>query len=260
MCQISAESVRCWREHGYVKVDGFFEETEVAELQQWVDEISEWPDSEEKWLHHRERTASGEIRLARSENFVPYHNEMCDVLTKGKLLTALEQLLEQPAVLYKEKINYKYPGGGGYAAHQDAPAYEFIKHHVTCLLAIDPMREENGCLFFSPGRHREGLISIDDRGCIEPDVAQQMDWVPVPTAPGDVLFFSSYAPHKSPPNSSDEPRRGIYLTYNALAEGDFRQQYYEDKRKTFAKYKSTGTDQAQQISKIGHFRGDTISH
>ena len=99
------------------------------------------------------------------------------------------------------------------------------------------MREENGCLFFSPSRHREGLIALDDRGCITSEVAASMEWEPVPTEPGDVLFFSSYAPHKSPPNGTDQSRRAIYLTYNALSEGDFRQQYYDDKRKAFAEYK-----------------------
>jgi len=256
---ISEELLQRWREDGYLKLPAFLNQQESADARKWVEEISSWPPSDSQWMHHQEQTARGDVRLARTENFVPFHRGMKRLLTEGKILAALEQLMGEPAVLYKEKINYKYPGGGGYAAHQDAPAYEFIKNHVTCLVTIDPMREENGCLFFSPGRHREGLIALDDRGCIKTDVADSLEWIAVRTDPGDVLFFSSYAPHMSPPNTSEQPRRAIYLTYNALAEGDFREQYYEDKRQAFAAYKSSGSDKAQQISKIGHFQGKTIT-
>ena len=139
------------------------------------------------------------------------------------------------------------------------PAYEFIKQHVTCLVTVDSMNEQNGCLYFSNGRHQEGLIALDERGCIDVDAAAAMEWSPVPMEPGDVLFFSSYAPHMSPPNQSDSPRRAVYLTYNAAEEGDFREQYYADKRAAFAKYKLSGSDKAGQISKIGHFQGRTVT-
>ena len=70
---------------------------------------------------------------------------------------------------------------------------------------------------------------------------------------GDALFFSSYAPHKSPPNHSDRPRRTLYLTYNATTEGDLREEYYQDKRRSLAARKAAG--EKARISKIGHFAG-----
>ena len=72
-------------------------------------------------MHHREQTSLGDVQLSRTENFVPFHADMRRLLTEGTLIEAVGQLMGQPAVLYKEKINYKHPGGGGYAAHQDAP-------------------------------------------------------------------------------------------------------------------------------------------
>jgi hypothetical protein len=38
-------------------------------------------------------------------------------------------------------------------------------------------------------------------------------------------------PHKSGPNLSSTKRRIMYLTYGKLAEGDWRNRYYEDKFK-----------------------------
>ena len=65
--------------------------------------------------------------------------------------------------------------------------------------------------------------------------------------PGDILLISSYAPHKSDGNKTTDRRRIVYLTYNALSAGDFRQQYYATKTDAIQS-KSTG-----KISKIGHF-------
>jgi ectoine hydroxylase-related dioxygenase (phytanoyl-CoA dioxygenase family) len=181
-------------------------------------------------------------------------------VTDGKVLDVVSELMAEQAVLYKEKINYKYPGGGGYAAHQDAPAYEFIDYHVTCLISVDSATPESGCLYFSPGRHQEGFIALDEKGCVAPETAATMEWVAVPTNPGDILLFGSYIPHKSPTNRSDQPRRIVYLTYNARSQGDWREKYYADKRQAFSEYAEDGSNRDKQISKIAHFRGKTVNH
>jgi hypothetical protein len=57
--------------------------------------------------------------------------------------------------------------------------------------------------------------------------------VPMPSNPGDVLFFDSYAPHASKPNRTRRPRRILYLTYNAASAGDHRLRYFAEKRANF---------------------------
>jgi hypothetical protein len=59
------------------------------------------------------------------------------------------------------------------------------------------------------------------------------DLEPVPTQPGDVLFFDSYVPHASKPNLSGNQRRILYPTYNRTSDGDHRARYYADKRANF---------------------------
>ena len=253
------EPAQCntWETNGYLRISGFFSESEVAALRRWVAEIESREQDSQRWMHHYESVSDG-TRLSRTENFVPYHEGMKSTLTAGKVTDAISELMGGPAALYKEKINYKYPGGGGYAPHQDAPAYEFVSNHTTCLISIDEATAENGCLYFSPGRHREGMIALDADGCIAPDVAKGMDWVAAPTQPGDVLLFSSYIPHKSDANGSNLPRRIIYAVYNSLSEGDWRDKYYEDKRQAFSQYATEDSGRSGQISKIAHFQGRTV--
>jgi ectoine hydroxylase-related dioxygenase (phytanoyl-CoA dioxygenase family) len=57
--------------------------------------------------------------------------------------------------------------------------------------------------------------------------------VQVPTEPGDLLLFDSFAPHASKPNLTDAPRRILYLTYNLASEGDQRVRYFAEKRANF---------------------------
>ena len=250
---IHQDELNQWKSDGYLKLPGFLTQVETENLQQWIEEISEWPPSDDQWMHHFEQTPFG-IKPARTEYILDYHSGIQKLLTQGKVIECAGQLMGKPAILYKEKINYKYPGGGGYAPHQDAPAYEFIKNHITCSIAVDAATPENGCLFFAPGLHQQGLLHLDAHGCIEPQFALTLDWEPVSMQPGDALFFSSYAPHKSPPNKTQQPRRTLYLTYNAAEEGNLREEYYADKRRSLAEVGQT-SDEKLKISKIGHFDG-----
>ena len=150
----------------------------------------------------------------------------------------LADLFGEPCVLFKEKINYKFPGGGGFAPHQDATAYRFVDHHISCMVPLDPATPESGCLYVAPGFDR-GQMPTDERGRIESAHAATLDWEPVPLQPGGLLFFDSYAPHYSDTNTTTRPRRAAYLTYNAASRGDFRDRYYADKR---AEFESAGGD------------------
>ena len=237
-----------FRKFGWVLTEPLRPEA-VAELRSWVDDLMMWPD-DGPWLHYREATANGP-RLCRTENFVPFHDELRELLTRSELSDTASILLDETAVLYKEKINYKAPGGAGYSAHQDAPAYRFIETHVSCMLAIDDSRESNGCLEVVSSMHNE-VLPMDDKGCIRADIVEQLDWTPAPIWAGQALWFHSRTPHRSGPNTSNEPRRALYPTYNALREGDLRAAYYEQKAAEFA------ASDGPRVSLIGDFEGQMI--
>jgi 2-aminoethylphosphonate dioxygenase len=134
-------------------------------------------------------------------------------------------------VLFKEKINFKMPGGPGFKVHQDQHAgwTRYAPLFVTAMVTIDPTTIENGCLELIAGRHREGLLGEEWAPLPEDALVLQA----VPTAPGDVVFFDSFVPHASKPNFTAEPRRVLYLTYNLAEHGDQRSPYYADKHASF---------------------------
>lgn len=244
------DDVAHFREHGWVLTRS---REDLALLASWVDEVADWPDDAGPWLHHRELTDTGP-QLCRTENFVPFHAGLRALLTTGRMLDTASALLGEPAVLYKEKINYKLPGGAGYAPHQDAPAYRFVQTHVSCMVAVDDATVDNGCLEVASGQHHE-LLPTDPTGCIRADVVASLDWQPVEVRAGETLWFHSRTPHRSGPNLGSTPRRALYPTYNAAAEGDLRAAYYEQKRAELA---AADAGDRVPVSLIGDFQGRPV--
>jgi len=245
-----------WNRDGFLLMPGFLAAAATEALDGWVAEIASWPPQDDRWMHHYEQIGD-QPRLARSEFLIAFHDGIRRLLTEGAVPETAAALLGEPVVLYKEKINYKYPGGGGYAAHQDAPAYAHADRHITCSIAVDAANAANGCLAFAPGLHTRGRIATDDQGCIAPAVAEDLPWVDVPMHAGDALFFGSYAPHRSTSNRTAAPRRSLYLTYNAAADGDHRETYYRDKRRALA-HRGSEERGSAKLSTIGHFLGKAV--
>jgi hypothetical protein len=246
-------AVADFRANGWVAVDALDADT-VAHLPRWIDEIAAVPDGADGVLQHFEGTGGGPL-LCRSENFVPVHEALRRLLCTGALVEVASALLGEPAVLYKEKVNYKLPGGAGYSAHQDAPAYPMIDQHVSAMIAVDDADESNGALEVV-SRCFDAILPLDERGCIVEEVARALDWQVVPLQAGQTLWFHSRTPHRSGPNRSTGPRRALYPTYNAASEGDRRAEYYAAKDAAFAREPSPG-DRAR-VSLIGDFEGRPV--
>jgi 2-aminoethylphosphonate dioxygenase len=238
--------------NGWVLVDTL-SPAQVLQVSNWIHELSRWPDAGGDWLHYREMTDTGP-KLCRTENFVPFHTGLRELLTSGPLLETASTLLGQSGVLYKEKVNYKLAGGAGYAPHQDAPAYPFISTHISCLVAVDDADLSNGCLEVVSGVHHEP-IETNSVGCIPEGIANTLHWIPAPVRAGQTLWFHSLTPHRSGTNASTSDRRALYPTYNAAAEGDLRHAYYREKLRRMAT--ATVGDNVQ-VSLIGDFQGRPV--
>jgi hypothetical protein len=223
-----------WNEHGYLLLSQCLHPSEVQNLGTWVDELAAWPEAPGKWMKWYE-VSNGQRQLCRVEDFLPYHDDFADFLESDELFAVLEHLFGEPAALFKEKINFKLPGGAGFAPHQDAPAFTTFgqRNHVTLMLSVDASTQQNGCLEVVDGFHGRGLLPQAPDGTLDPTWANAQTWKPIETKPGDALFFDSYVPHRSGPNRSNAPRRALYVTYNPAREGTHRGDYFARKRAAF---------------------------
>ena len=233
---LQENDIKKFKEQGFLLKNNLFNQIEMNKIKQWVEEIEHFPEVRGKYWQYYEKSLIDEnIRLlSRIENFCPYHQEMNFLINEGKIMTLMSELLQEPAVLFKEKINFKMPGGNGFTPHQDIQAgwNKYGNFYVTVLISIDESNLENGCLEIAPNYHNLGLIGELWQPLSEKEI-ETMNFIPVVTQPGDVIFFDCYVPHRSQPNFSDTPRRILYLTYNPLSQGNHRQEYYDDKYKNY---------------------------
>jgi ectoine hydroxylase-related dioxygenase (phytanoyl-CoA dioxygenase family) len=231
---LSAAQLEEFRRTSYVIVCSMFSPQQIADLRRWTDEVQQWPEAAGRQMMYFEHDSNGRRLLNRMENVLPYHAGFRQLATSIYLQGACARLFGEPAVLFKDKINFKLPGGGGFEAHQDIQAgwAKYASVHITALVAIDQATIANGCLEIAGNFGGQRLIGNE----WEPLTAEQLAdirFVPIEASPGDVVFFDSFVPHRSAPNHTAQPRRVLYYTYNRLREGDHLAQYYADKRASY---------------------------
>ncbi|WP_040795148.1 phytanoyl-CoA dioxygenase family protein [Nocardia higoensis] len=236
-----------WTSDGVRLMENVIVGAQLDQLRAWAADLESRPGTADEVLQYDETGADGVVRRCRTENFVPFHEGMRSILTGGLIPDIAAELLGEEALLYKEKLNYKQPGGSGFRPHQDATAYPNVTKTVACMVAIDDSTLENGCLEIVRDAHHQPLPA-DETGCIAPDIADAMTWEPIPVTAGSLLWFHCWVPHRSSANTSRGTRRAIYLTYNGVSDGNLREEYYAAKLEQLAQ-------RPDRLSLIGHFAG-----
>lgn len=231
-----------YAQRGYLVIKHFFSKTEIIRLNHWSNDVIHWPEVTGKWLKYYETidgpSPNRDVVLSRIENFVRYHDELSQFVDDKKLLFLLSFLMDEPVQFFKEKLNLKAPGAKGYSVHQDAPAFFDIDYTaITLLTPIDAMTVDNGCLYFVKDGENFSpslLPQNEHNRALSQAIIHEFKWVPIECDPGDVIIFSSYAPHYSLQNKSASERKILFLTFGRRRQSEGKtQQYFDKKRKIF---------------------------
>lgn len=258
------------REHlekfGYVWIKNFYSKEQVELLKGWAEEVHEsalhlleLSEKSGQTLQHFAKVLPGALivvpeasnfgQICRAEDMLSCFPKIYHFIF-GTVSCYLSEIMEEPYTLFKDKVNFKWPGGGAFLPHQDYPAYARFSHeHITAMVCIDSATIENGCLYvaedwkkslqndpemqeqfkedhFVLPYHEGGM----EHGSIQKKYSERFTWLPIEAEAGDVIFFDSYLPHYSENNKSSLPRRAMFFTHNPLREGDHRAAYYHAKR------------------------------
>jgi len=233
---MSAPDRQAFERDGYLVLRALFDGAEVARMSAWIDDFAAQPPAPGGVMLYYEdaRDVPGRRILSRIEKFADPGRPFAHLLGAHALHQAVTALLGDAAVLFKEKVNLKLAGGGGFEPHQDIQAGwdDYAPYFLSVAVAIDASDASNGCLEIAPGQHRQGWLG-ERWQPLTPQRTAAMRFEAVPLAPGDAVVFDCYLPHRSGPNASGRPRRNLYLTYNRARDGDHRERYFADKRRSF---------------------------
>jgi 2-aminoethylphosphonate dioxygenase len=231
-----------FKRDGFILVDSFLDDNDIKIIKTFAETAYKLPEIKDSYMKYYETNRDGDRIISRIENFRGIDIDFQSLLDT-KLTPCVEKILGKKVNLFKDKINWKLPGGGAFKAHQDHMAWSDFppKYYVTLAVFVDNCTEENGCLEMVRGKHRDGIFD-GENGTIGKKWEDEFNWEAQHTSVNDVVLFDSFVPHRSGPNTSSGSRRVIYLTYNLMDDGDYYVEYFLKKRKEFPPDYERGLD------------------
>ncbi|MEE2746419.1 MAG: phytanoyl-CoA dioxygenase family protein [Pseudomonadota bacterium] len=231
--KLNSAHISEFKSNGFVVNTGGFSAEDIAIIDDWTSKLALAPEEVGKhWVYHEpSHFDKSDLLINRIENIAPFH-EGFNFLAKC-LSYSIGQLMSEKVVLFKDKINFKMPGGDGFKPHQDVQAGwgSYASYFISAMVCIDEATEENGCLKLANNRKNNLIGSIWEP--LKDSELANLTFRSQPTRPGDIIYFDSYVPHYSEPNKTNHSRRLYFATYNLFSEGNHSVAYFSDKRKNY---------------------------
>merc|ERR1712166_1577823 len=152
----------------------------------------------------------------------------------GPLVPLMQQLIGDNVKACTSQLTFKLKGNvKDFDWHHDN-AYGHLRPYnaISCLLALDDVTIQNGCLRILPGSHHLGQAQGEEMSLADKIAEKsvhfdvQEEGMPVRMKAGDALIFHCHMVHRSMGNKSEIDRRILYCRY---ADADAVEVYNGDK-------------------------------
>ncbi len=213
--QLAAE----YTERGYLVCDRALPANRVAELRNRMQAIADGQVPDFPAADIELEPGSRAVRKINrcAENDPLFRSHAAD----PAILEIVAALIGPDIKLFGSQCFMKPPGGVAKPWHQDS-AYFPIEPMalVTCWTALDEVTVDNGGMWAIPGSHQGGLVEHakwrlgdrDDKQIPEERLhLEREEAIELPA--GGCSFHHSLLLHRSGPNRSDQPRRGLAVHY-----------------------------------------------
>ncbi|RYD87690.1 MAG: phytanoyl-CoA dioxygenase family protein [Sphingobacteriales bacterium] len=229
--RLTDEQVAFFHKNGYVNNIKLLEEWQVDKLNAELTEISspEHPGQPLFYYFFSNESGNPETVLFHALGAWRITEGFHDVLYNPAFLMAASQLLgDKPVRFWHDQLFCKPAKHGGVVAwHQDYSYWTRTApmQHLTCWIGLDDATKDNGCLYYSPGSHKWGLL---DKPELAGDMEGLMDYltdqqkeefkpIPIEMKKGYGSFHHPLMVHGSYENRSEISRRAFVL--NVFADG-----------------------------------------
>lgn len=210
--RVTPEQKRQFDEQGFFILRGAFSAEELDLVESAIDPLEQ---EHERLL--RTNGTSNAISAADAITFTGHIVKKSAILRAFAAHPAIadvcRDLIGPDVRLYWDQSVYKKSGKPQeFPWHQDN-GYTFVEpqQYLTFWIPLVDVDVENGCPWIAPGLHKLGTLEhwstpIGLKCLDDSDTA-----VPAPAARGDVIVFSSLAPHRTGPNLREGTVRKAYI-------------------------------------------------
>jgi len=218
---LEAEQLDAFGRDGQLTVLDLFGVGEIdcalEDLVQWDAEFrTTLNDEDRQW--YLENPADPASPFRKLDNPVFHRNAFRELAITSVLVEAVEQLIGAGVSVVFSQVFCKAPEiGGPKPVHQDN--FYFAPSDTNALLttwiALDAATEENGCLHYGLGSHREPVLehtAPEDAPFnlqVPAVVAKKYPMTPAPVPRGGVSIHHGNTLHQSSANRSAHPRRAV---------------------------------------------------
>ena len=217
--------VRRYRADGFVKIEPFLDEARLAEIEirlaAYVRDIAPaLPPTDV--VYERDSLPGGTPAVRnfwRMEQHEPYFAALAE---DPAILRLIEPLVNsRPLVSGVELFAKPALVGSIVPYHQDNAYFTLVPPDaVTCWIALDDSTLQNGCVFYARATHLQGLrphcashVQGNSMMAENPPAPPAIEEVPGILHRGGAILHHCEVLHRSEPNRSPRPRRGLLLVY-----------------------------------------------
>ena len=248
---ISEQDIELYKRNGWVIVRDVFDKKYVNKIKK---ELIKQTKKESDFFYYE--NINKKRRLRRIEKVTDFSKSSKKLICSKKTVNIIKILEKNKYLLFKDKLNFKFPGGKGYLPHIDGHFYwrdknkkyqngwnKYSSNFVNLVLPLEESNIKNGCIYVANKKDTnkigKSFKKITDKLVINtpnirPQDLKKFNFFPIELKVGDICLFNWKCAHYSENNQSNKSRMIFYATFcKKNKDKSVRKMYYLEKQSSY---------------------------
>jgi len=240
-------SIKKYSKDGFILIKNVYKKTIIKNLKKKI-----LRDSKYNKFNNYYEIIKGKKIIRRIEKIYDQLGRSKQLLNSKKIKDILKIYEGTRMSLFKDKLNFKYPGGEGFLPHVDGHFYwidnqkkikkgwqEYADNFCSIVIPLEKMSKHNGCLQLAKKNDLNKIGTNFNKILkkitfktpnIKKKFLKHFNFFPIEMEIGDICIFNWKCAHFSKKNKSKNSRMIFYITYSGKNKfTNLRQKYYKDK-------------------------------
>ena len=222
--ELTATQIESYHEHGFLVVEGFFDDVELEMWRQCVDAAvaDRLGGSVEHLTNQGDPQAFYARVFTQCLRLADTNDAVRGLVYDPRLGKLTSDLIGAEGIrVWHDQALIKPPQGNPTASHLDVPYWSFdSRDAISFWVALDDATLENGCMWYIPGSHK--TARFDNSVGIGHNVGElfnlypewrDIDPVPVPCPAGSIVWHNGLCAHGAGANMTNKYRRAMTCAF-----------------------------------------------